>query len=324
MFRTILKAGALVAVLPFLATASKAETFPDRAITWIVPYTPGGITDTASRVVGEELSKALGQPVMIDNRPGAGAMLGTEMGARAKPDGYTVLYGTQGTISSAPFLYSSLRFDPLTDLIPVHGIASSHNIIVTHPNAPFKTVQELVEYARANPGKVNFGSAGVGSASHLLMELFKQAAKIDGLHVPYNGSAPAITDLLAGRVDVVFDYAVSSLDHVRSGKLIALATNGAERHPIFPEVPTFIETGLPDATGGTYSMVFVPKGTPQDRLDILGEALAKAMASESVTRYLSNNGSQLLNVRGAAAQDFVDGQNKIWGALIKGAEIKPQ
>lgn len=324
MFHKVFTAASMALAFSLTAGALRAETYPERAITWIVPFTPGGITDTSSRVVGDELSKALGQPVVIENRPGAGSMIGTEMGARAKPDGYTLVYGTQGSISSAPYLYTGLKFDPHTDLIPVHGIATSHNIIVTHPKAPFKTIPELVEYAKANPGKVNFGSAGNSTASHLLMELFLQAAEIDGLHVPYNGSAPAITDLLAGRVDVVFDYAISSLDHVTSGKLVALATNGPERHPIFPETPTMTEVGFAGATAGTYSMLFVPKGTPQDRVDTLISAMKTAVASAAVTGYLNNNGSRLLDVSGAEAVEFIKEQNVVWGRLIKDSGIQPQ
>jgi tripartite-type tricarboxylate transporter receptor subunit TctC len=324
MYRIATTAVAATVALGLMAGGASASNFPDRPITWIVPFTPGGITDTASRVIADELSKALGQTVTVENRPGAGGTVGTEQGARATADGYTVIYGTQGTIAAAPFLRANLRYDPLEDFVPIHGLASSHNIIVAYPDAPFTTINELVDYARENPGEVNFGSAGVSTASHLLMELFKQVADIEGVHVPYAGSAPAINDLLAGRVDVVFDYAASSADHVEAGTLRALATNGPERHPVFPDVPTLIEEGFPEATGGTFSMLFVPAGTPQDRIEILTRGMQEAMASDAVAQYLERSGSRKLDFYGEEAEQFVRDQTELWGSIIEAAGIEPQ
>lgn len=315
--------GAAVA-LTVLANVANADTYPDRPITWVVPFTPGGITDTSSRVIADELSRILGQPVTVENRPGAGGTVGTEQVARATADGYTLIYGTNGTISSAPFLRSELRYDPLEDFIPIHGIAASHNIIVAYPDAPFTTINELVDHARDNPGSVNFGSAGVSTASHLLMELFRSVTEIDAVHVPYPGSAPAINDLLAGRVDVVFDYASSSVDHVATGTLRALATNGPERHPIFPDVPTLAEEGFPDATGGTYSMLLAPAGTPDDRIETLIDAMAEALDSDAVRQYMERSGSNALKISGQEAQDFVRVQTELWGSIIQAAGIEPQ
>ena len=323
MIRSTVALGAALA-LTALANIANAETYPDRPITWVVPYTPGGITDTSSRVIADELSRILGQPVTVENRPGAGGTVGTEQVARSTADGYTLMYGTNGTISSAPFLRKELRYDPLEDFVPIHGIAASHNIIVAYPDAPFTTINELVDYARENPGTVNFGSAGVSTASHLLMELFRTVTDIDALHVPYPGSAPAINDLLAGRVDVVFDYASSSADHVAAGTLLALATNGPERHPIFPDAPTLAEEGFPDATGGTYSMLLAPAGTPDDRIDILSEAMAEAMDSDAVQQYLERSGSNALKVSGQEAKDFVRDQTELWRTIIQAAGIEPQ
>ena len=324
MLRKLMLASAMLAAAPFAAGAQTSGTFPDRLITWIVPFAPGGITDTSSRVIADELSRALGRPVSVENRPGAGGTVGTEQGARAPADGYTVIYGTNGTISSAPFLRTDLRYDPLEDFIPIHGMAVSHNIIVAYPDAPFTTIQELVDYGRANPGAINFGSAGVSTASHLLMELFQMATGVEGIHVPYSGSAPAINDLLSGRVHVVFDYAASSADHVEAGTLRALATNGPERHPVFPDVATLAELGFPDATGGTYSMLFVPADTPQDRIDTLTEGMQQAMASEAVATYLERTGSNALLIHGEEAQHFVREQTELWGTVIQAAGIEPQ
>ena len=202
-----------------------AEEFPSRPITWIVPFAPGGITDTTSRLVADEMSKSLGQTVLIDNRGGAGGTVGTEQAARSRPDGYTILYGTQGTMAANVTLRKNLSYDPLTSFLPVHMMAESPNIFVAFEGAPFNSVPELIAYARKHPGKVTFSSAGVGTGTHLVAELFKTVAGIDMLHVPYKGSAPALNDLIAGRIDVMFDYPVSVGPHIE-----ARQTEGAGDH----------------------------------------------------------------------------------------------
>ena len=195
----------LLASVVFIARAS-AEEFPNRPITWVVPFAPGGITDTTSRIVAEEMSKTLGQSVLIDNRGGGGGTVGTEQVARAKPDGYTMIYGTQGTMAAYVSLRKNLPYDPLTSFLPVHLVGESPNLFVAYRDAPYNSVPEFIAYAKQNPGKVTFSSSGVGTATHLVAELFKTVAGVEMLHVPYKGSAPALNDLIAGRVDVMFDY----------------------------------------------------------------------------------------------------------------------
>ena len=224
----------LLASIVFIARAS-AEEFPNRPITWVVPFAPGGITDTTSRIVAEEMSKTLGQSVLIDNRGGGGGTVGTEQVARAKPDGYTMIYGTQGTMAANVTLRKNLPYDPLTSFLPVHLVGESPNLFVAYHDAPYNSVPEFIAYAKQNPGKVTFSSSGVGTATHLVAELFKTVAGIEMLHVPYQGSAPALNDMIAGRVDVMFDYPVSVGPHVEAGKLKVLATTAPERLRAFPE-----------------------------------------------------------------------------------------
>ena len=192
----------LLASIGFIATA-RAEEFPNRPITWVVPFAPGGITDTTSRIVAEEMSRTLGQSVLIDNRGGGGGTVGTEQVARSKPDGYTMIYGTQGTMAANVSLRKNLSYDPLTTFLPVHLVGESPNLFVAYHDAPYNSVQEFIDYAKENPGKVTFSSSGVGTATHLVAELFKTVAGVEMQHVPYRGSAPALNDLIAGRVDVV-------------------------------------------------------------------------------------------------------------------------
>jgi tripartite-type tricarboxylate transporter receptor subunit TctC len=307
-----------------LAQTAAAQDFPARAITWIVPYTPGGITDTNSRVFAEAMSKDLGVPVVIENRPGAGGMVGTEYGARAKGDGYTLIYGTQGTMGAAVSLRKKLRYDPLKDFKPVQMMAESPNILVVSAERPYKTVQELVDYARANPRKVKFASAGVGTGTHLTAELFKTITGVDIVHVPYQGSAPALTDLIAGRVDIMFDYLVSSSPHVTSGKLRALAVTAPERISQLPETPTMKELGFPGATTGSWSGIFVPAATPDIVVERLAKAAGAAAKSEQVRNQYQRFGSQQVHQQMAEMRAFVASEIERWREVTKKAGLEPK
>ena len=271
----------LLASIVFIAKAS-AEEFPNRPITWVVPFAPGGITDTTSRIVAEEMSKTLGQSVLIDNRGGGGGTVGTEQVARAKPDGYTMIYGTQGTMAAYVSLRKNLPYDPLTSFLPVHLVGESPNLFVAYRDAPYNSVPEFIAYAKQNPGKVTFSSSGVGTATHLVAELFKTVAGVEMLHVPYKGSAPALNDLIAGRVDVMFDYPVSVGPHVEDGKLKILATTAPERLRNAPNAPTMAELGLNDMTTQSWSSIMVPAGTPAPVVDRLAAAAHAALTSERV------------------------------------------
>jgi tripartite-type tricarboxylate transporter receptor subunit TctC len=238
----VLAAGILASV-PFVAQAQAA--FPARALTIVVPFSAGGTTDILARVVGQYLSKDLGQPVIIDNRPGAGGNIGAQMVARAAPDGYTLLMGTVGTHAINQSLYKKMPFDPIKDFQPLTRVALVPNLLVAHPSQPYKTVKELIAYAKANPGKVNFASSGSGTSIHLSAEMFNQMAGVDMQHIPYKGSAPALNDLLGGQTAIMFDNMPSVIGHVRAGKLRPIAVTTPQRSRALPDVPTIAESGVP-------------------------------------------------------------------------------
>jgi len=313
----------LLAAIAFV-TPGFAEEFPSRPITWVVPFAPGGITDITSRVVAEEMTKALGQSVLIDNRAGGGGTVGTEQVARAAPDGYTIIYGTQGTMAAYVSLRKNLPYDPLKSFLPVHLVGESPNLFVAYDGAPYKTVVEFIAYAKANPGKVNFASSGVGTATHLVAELFKTTAGVEMLHVPYKGSAPALNDLIAGRVDVMFDYPVSVGPHVEAGKLKVLATTAPERLRNLPDVPTMAELGLKDMTTQSWSGIMVPVGTPAAVVDRLAAAVHAAMTSERVRTHFEKFGTRPMMQQKAEMIPFIEAEMVRWGDVIARAKLEKQ
>ncbi|MGH6714115.1 MAG: Bug family tripartite tricarboxylate transporter substrate binding protein [Bradyrhizobium sp.] len=311
-------------IAPDLIGQASAEEFPTRPITWVVPFAPGGITDTTSRIVAEEMAKTLGQTVLIDNRGGAGGTVGTEQVARAKPDGYTMIYGTQGTMAANVTLRKELSYDPLKSFLPVHLVGESPNLFVAFEGAPYKSVPEFIAYAKANPGKVTFSSSGVGTATHLVAELFKTVTGIEMLHVPYKGSAPALNDLIAGRVDVMFDYPVSVGPHVEAGKLRVLATTAPERLSAFPKAPTMAELGLKEMTTQSWSSIMVPAGTPAPIVDRLAAAAHAALTSERVRTHFERVGTRPMMQQKAEMIPFIEAEIKRWGDVIERAKLEKQ
>ncbi|MDP1907840.1 MAG: tripartite tricarboxylate transporter substrate binding protein, partial [Hyphomicrobium sp.] len=307
-----------------VAAPAAAEEFPSRPITWIVPFTPGGITDTTSRLVADEMAKSLGQTVLIDNRGGAGGTVGTEQAARSAPDGYTILYGTQGTMAANVTLRKNLSYDPLKSFLPIHMMAESPNIFVAFEGAPFNTVPEFIAYAKKHPGKVTFSTAGVGTGTHLVAELFKTVAGIDMLHVPYKGSAPALNDLIAGRIDVMFDYPISVGPHVAAGKLKVLAATSPTRLKNMPDVPTMAELGLPDMTTQSWSSIMVPAGTPPAVVDRLAAAAHTALTSERVRSHFEKFGTTVMMQQKGEAIPFIEKEIKRWGDVIERAGLEKQ
>jgi len=306
-----------------ISTSSWADTFPSRPITWVVPYTPGGVTDHTSRMIGKLMADDLGQPVVVDNRPGAGGQLGTEQFKRATPDGYTLLYGTQGTLATSPWLYKNVTYKPMEDFIPVHGMLASPTILVTGANNRFKTIEELVAFAKANPGKVNMGSAGIGTGSHLAGELFQNAAGIKFTHVPYKGSGPALNDLRGGAIDLLFDYMVSSTPHLQAGAIRALAVTGKERVAALPDTPTIAEAGFPEAQTTSWAGIFVPAGTPEPVVARLAQSMDKALASETVKTYAREFGSEpLIGLSQDKFSDFVREEMTRWKGVVEKANLQ--
>lgn len=260
-----------------LGDAAAQATWPERPIRLIVPFAPGGATDILSRLVASNLAEQLGQPIVIDNRPGAGGNIGTEAAARAAPDGYTLVMGVVGTHAINPTLFTSVPFDPIRDFSPISLVATAMNVLVVTLALPVHSVPELIAYARARPGQLNFGSPGNGSTVQLAGELFKTMTGTDMVHTPYRGAAAAMTDLIAGRIQLMFDNLPSAATHVRDGRLRALAVTGATRSAALPDLPTIAETGLTGYDATTWFALFGPAGLPPAIVARLNAAVEAAL-----------------------------------------------
>ena len=280
-------------------TTSVAHAWPDQPIKLVVPWAPGGTTDMIARVLGPGLAKSLGQPVVIDNKPGAGGNIGTAQAVREKPDGYTLILVTSTTQAINPNLYAKLAFDPVRDFTPVVYLATVPNILVVSPKSPYKTVQDLLDGARKEPGKLSYASGGNGSSQHVAGAMLESVAKVDLLHVPYKGGAPAVTDLIAGQVDIMLD--TGSMSHVQGGTVRALAVASASRIPALPNVPTFAEAGLPGMETGAWYGVMGPAGLPRDVVARLNGEFNKLLKDPTVVKRLQEIGAQL---GGGTPQDF--------------------
>jgi tripartite-type tricarboxylate transporter receptor subunit TctC len=283
-----------------------------------VPFPPGGITDNTSRLLAQKLGDKLGQQVVVDNRPGAGGSIGVDYAVRQPADGYTLIYGTQGTHAANLALYKNVRYDPVKDFTAVHGMSESPLILVINPSKPFKTVPELVAYARQNPGKLNFGSAGAGTATHLTAELFQSTAGVKMTHVPYKGSSPALTDLIAGNLDLAFDYAAVVLPFVQSGKLKALAVTGKSRLSSAPDLPTVGELGYPGAQSSAWGAMFVSSKTPAPIVKRLADAMAEVIVNPEVLAATEKFGSvPMRGMRGEKLDAFVKSEMTRWREVVQ-------
>ena len=299
-----------------------AQTYPSRPIKMIVPFPPGGPIDTMARLLGQQLSLRFGQQVIIDNRPGAGSMLGTKAAAAAEPDGYTLLFGSSGSLAVAPALYSNYDLDILKAFVPIGAVALLPHVLVVSPSVPAKTVGELIAYAKANPGKLNYG-ASIGTPPHLLSTLFKTKAGIDVVYVPYKGSAASVTDLLSGQTQFTIDGLTGLLPLIQDGKVRPLAMARATRWPELPEVPTLVESGFADFTVDAWTGVAAPAGTPAAIITMLNrsinESLGTAEAQASLARFsaIAQTGSP------QQFADWVASELPKWAAIVKlsGAKI---
>jgi tripartite-type tricarboxylate transporter receptor subunit TctC len=281
----------LIAAVALATAPVIAQTYPAKPIRFVVPFPPGGPLDVMARGIGQQLQETWGEPVVIENRPGAGGGIGAEYVAKSPADGYTLLMGAVSTHAINPSLYPRIGYDPQRDFIAVALVAQVPNILVVTPSLPVRSVQELVAYAKARPGALSFGSGSTGSTGHLAGELFKTMAGVDMVHIPYKGGAPAMQDLLAGQTQLMFDNLANALGQVKAGRLRALAVTTARRAPALPDLPTVAESGLPGFDLTTWFGVFVPAGTPRDIVTKLNGQIVQALASKELTDRLAAMGA---------------------------------
>lgn len=293
-----------------------AQDFPSQAITLIVPFAPGGATDILARTVAQELSQRIGQTVIVDNRPGGSGNIGASAAARAAPDGYTLLMATSSHAINQS-LYKNLNYSLDKDLVALSNIASVPLMLVVNPNIPAQTPEELAEHARANAGKLNFGSGGVGTAAHLAGELFNAKSDAQMVHVPYKGGAPAITDLIGGQIQLMFANLPEVMNQVNAGQLKALALTGDKRHPQQPEVPTFAEAGYTGIELKSWFGLFGPSGLPPGVLETLSREISAAVAAPSVNTKIKELGGDPIGDTHDAFQPFVVNEIKNWGSIVE-------
>jgi tripartite-type tricarboxylate transporter receptor subunit TctC len=299
-----------------VASAETADTYPNRPVRLIVGFTAGGTTDTMARLIAKELSTRLGQVFIVDNRPGANGNLGTSQVVQSAPDGYTLLLATISNATNAS-MYRNLPFDIQRDLVPVASLGIVPNVIVVPAASPFKSLEEYVAFARRNPGKLTYASAGSGSSTHLSGELFKSMAKVDLLHVPFKGSAPALTDLLGGQVDSMFDNLPASLPHIASGRLRALAITSPTRTALLPEVPTVAERGFTGYEAYSWTGMMAPKGTPDAVIQKLSASISKALSDPAVVAQMGRIGATPMQRGPGDFGGFVRDEIKKWAAIIQ-------
>lgn len=315
--RSLTTAVALGTGLLASVPAAAQAPYPSKPITMIVPFSAGGTTDILARIVSQALTAELGQSVIVDNRAGAGGNIGGQAAARATADGYTLFMGTVGTHAINATLYKKMPFDPIKDFAPLTRVANVPNLLVANPAQPFKTVKELIAYAKAHPGQLNFGSSGNGSSIHLSGELFKTMAKVDMQHVPYKGSAPAVTDLLGNQIAIMFDNMPSAIQHVRSGKLRAIAVTTAKRSPELPNVPTIAEAGVPGYEATSWFGLFAPAGTPPAVIARLNTAIVKVLAKADVKKKISEQGAEVYSETPEQFSAFIQKESVKWGKVVR-------
>jgi tripartite-type tricarboxylate transporter receptor subunit TctC len=288
------RGGAAAIALALAHGEVNAQAYPVKPIRMITPYAPGGGSDTLARILGQKLLEAWGQPVVVDNRPGGGGIIGAETVARAAPDGYTYLVTPSAVLTINPHLYSKLRYDPFKDFAPVSMATNSPYYLVVHPKIPVATVKELIAYAKVNPGKLNYSSSGSGSSTHLAGVLFGNMAGVDIVHIPYKGAAPAIVDLLAGNVQLRFGSVVPVLPHVRSGRLRGIAISSAKRYAPLPDVPTIAESGLPGYKVESFYAVVAPAGTPRAIIAKLNAEMVRSLKTPEVAAHMAADGAEVI------------------------------
>ena len=323
MTRSRLAAAALAAC-SILAAAAACAQYPTRPIKWIVPYTPGEITDSATRMITQRLEGVLGQPIVIENKPGANSIVGVEAASRSNPDGYTFVTVIGGHAANATLYAGKLPFDPVKSFVPVSLVGIAPLIVVANNDFPAKDMKDLIAYAKANPGKISFGSSGIGAAAHLTTELLKQTADINMVHIPYKGTAPALIALLGGDIQILTDVPSSLMPHVRAGKVRALGLFAAKRSPGATEVPTVAEAGGPPIEGSTWVLFLAPAGTPREIVNRVSSEVAKIVASPEIRARFDSLGIEGVGSNPVEAAKFLDDEIAKWANVITVAGVKPE
>src|SRR5258706_79172 len=318
----VLKACALAALA--LSAAAHAQVYPAKPLRMIVAYPPGGGTDIVGRMLAQKLGESLGQSVVVENRGGASGNIGTELAARAVPDGYTILMGNVAPNAINVSLFKDLPFDPIADFAPVSLVASTPNILVVHPSTPARTVKEVIALAKAKPGTLNFASAGVGSSSHLAGELFRILAGADIVHVPYKGAGPAMVDVLSGQVQLYLATMPAAMPHVKSGKLAPVAVTSARRSPALPDIPTIAESGVPGYEASTWYGLLAPAHTPAAAIARLHQATAKLLADAALREKLAGQGFEPTGDSPEEFGAYIKSEIAKWGKVIRDAGIRPE
>jgi tripartite-type tricarboxylate transporter receptor subunit TctC len=319
--KNILRALAIGAVATFAAAAPAVAAFPEKPVTVVVPFPPGGSTDTIARALATRMSASLGQTFVVENQPGATGAIGAARVKRAPPDGYTILVASIGVFATNPFLQKSLQYDPVKDFDLLTVAVRAPNVLVANPGVPAKNIAELIDYLKKNPDRVTFASSGAGSSDHLTAALFWQRTGTSGIHVPYKGGAPAITDLIAGHANVSFQNVNAVLQHIRAGKLKALAVTGDRRSSVLPDVPTLTEAGVTGADVFSWQGVAAPRGLPADVKDKLHGALVKALTDPELNKNLTEQGFEVVGNTPEQFSQFLNQELARWKAVIETGKI---
>ncbi len=312
----------LVAAALASASIAGAQTSSSKPIRLICPFPPAGAVDIASRAIATELAKNLGQTVSVDNRPGAGGNIGGVEAVRSPPDGHTLFMTTSGINAINPLLYAKMPFDPIKELAPVVALVSLSNVLVVHPSVKAQSVADVIALARAEPGKMTYASSGSGTSIHMSGEMFKHMAKVDIVHIPYKGSAPAVTDLLGGQVMMMFDNIPSALPHIKAGKLRALAVTGAKRDPLLPDVPTVAEAGVPGYESGVWFGLAVPAGTPKEEITRINDAAVKGTKSPEFIKRMTELGYSIIGSTPEQMAEMNKAEAARWGPIVKASGAK--
>jgi tripartite-type tricarboxylate transporter receptor subunit TctC len=318
-----LLAGLAAIWLTGLPIIAHAQAYPTRPVRVVVAFSAGGTTDILARSVGQQLSERLKQPFVIDNKPGAGGNIGTEFVVRSAPDGYTLIVDSVGPIAVNPTLYKGLTYDPLTDLVPIVKIADVPNVLVVHPSLGVRNFEAFITYAKANPGKLNYGSTGIGTSSHLSGYMLCKRVGIDATHIPYKG-ADALNDLLVGRVQFMFATIPSVIQHIQAGKLTPIAMSSAKRSRSLPDVPTVIESGLPGFEAGSWFGFFAPKGTPEHIVTQLNRTVNEVLAVPSIEKQLIREGADPAGGTPAEFGQFVQREYEKWKLIVRESGATPE